>query len=86
MKKDKPTIERVYRERTPEERAKVDVARAKTEAQKDAILAEGHAKKAAGDRMREEVQQTIQALHQRREELGLIRIIHQPLGDSLRFA
>ena len=69
--KKKSTSDRVYRKLTPEERKRLDVARAETEASKEQILAEGRIRKQAWTAMRREVERTIAALKAERERAGL---------------
>ncbi|MEO8495226.1 MAG: helix-turn-helix transcriptional regulator [Planctomycetota bacterium] len=66
-----PTSKRVYRDLPPQERQRLEVARAETESAKEEILAEGRVRKQAWDAMRREVAQTIATLKSERERLGL---------------
>ena len=71
MKRPKPTSERVFRELTPVERARLDSARAETEKGRDQILAEGRLRKNAWQATRREVERTVAALKKEREQQGL---------------
>ena len=71
MNRKPPTSERVYRDLTPQQRQRLDAARAETESSKDEILAEGRIRKQAWEAMRREVAQTIAMLRAERERLGL---------------
>lgn len=71
MTPKRPTSERVYRDLTPQQRQRLDAARAETEASKEEILAEGRIRKQAWDAMRREVAQAIATLKAERERLGL---------------
>ena len=68
---DNPTSQRIYRELTREERARVDKARAEAAAKRDEIVREGRIHKAAWDAARREVARTIADLKSHREQLGL---------------
>ncbi|MCA9189136.1 MAG: helix-turn-helix transcriptional regulator [Pirellulaceae bacterium] len=67
----KPTSERVYRDLTADERTRLEVARAETEAKKDRLVAEGKLRKKAWAATRREVQRTVAALKAERERAGL---------------
>ncbi len=67
----RPTSERVYRDLTPQERARLETARAETLANRDSIMAEGRVHKQAWEATRREVTRTIAALKSERERLGL---------------
>jgi hypothetical protein len=61
----------VYRKLTPQQRQRLEVARAEAESSNEEILAEGRIRKLAWDAMRREVAQTIATLKAERERLGL---------------
>ena len=71
MKKRKPTSERVFRELTSVERARLDIARAETETLRNDIMAEGRLRKKAWQATRREVERTVAALRKEREQQGL---------------
>jgi ribosome-binding protein aMBF1 (putative translation factor) len=71
MNRKRPTSGRVFRDLTPQQRQRLEVARKETEASKEEILAEGRIRKQAWDAMRREVAQTIATLKAERERLGL---------------
>ena len=70
-KHNRPTSERIYRELTPQERRQLERARAETDADRDAIVAEGRLRKKAWEAMRREVARTVAALKAERQRLGL---------------
>ncbi|MDA1056109.1 MAG: helix-turn-helix transcriptional regulator [Planctomycetota bacterium] len=70
-KRKTATSQRIYRELTPQERQRLEVARAETDSAKENVLAEGRVRKQAWDAMRREVAQTIATLKAERERLGL---------------
>jgi hypothetical protein len=67
----KPTSQRDYRDLTPGERQRLEVARDETDATKDKILAEGRLRKVAWLATQREVRRTVDALKTQRERLGL---------------
>ena len=71
MKHQRPTSERVYRDLTPDERARIDRARAETENAREAILTEGRVRKTALEAARREIARTVAALKAERQRLGL---------------
>ena len=70
-RESRPTAKRVYRELTAEERKLVQQARESAGADREAILAEGRARKSAWKSMRRDVARTITALKAERQRLGL---------------
>ncbi|MEX1028243.1 MAG: helix-turn-helix transcriptional regulator [Candidatus Paceibacterota bacterium] len=71
IKNNRPTSQRVHRDLTPDERQRVEIARAETEAAKQTILAEGRQRKRAWKIARNEVRRTVATLKSERERLGL---------------
>ncbi len=71
MNRKRPTSDRAYRDLTPQERRRLEKARAETEASRDRILAEGRVRKEALAATRTELERTISALKESRLRLGL---------------
>ncbi|GIX00460.1 MAG: hypothetical protein KatS3mg111_3792 [Pirellulaceae bacterium] len=70
-RESRPTAKRIYRELTAEEQRRVERAREAAAGDREAILAEGRARKQAWEAMRRDVARTIAALKAERERLGL---------------
>ena len=71
MNQKRPNSERVYRDLTPDERERIDRARAETENARETILTEGRARKAALEAARREIARTVAALKAERQRHGL---------------
>jgi len=71
MNRKRPTSQRVYRDLSPQQRQRLEVARGEAESSKEEILVEGRIRKQAWDAMRREVAQAIATLKAERERLGL---------------